>query len=296
MKLRHWIPALLLAAAPVMAQVPPQLDRLQRADGAHVVPDHFLRRWDPVTVLFDRDRGPASGGPEDAAEKLVTMSPAKPGAWTWLGARTLQFRPAEPWEPLRREVVTLDGAATTLIPLLPVPTATGPSDADNGVADLDTIALQFDQPVDLAALGRLLTISLKPQADPGAQASQVLTAQDFTLRPVERAGRGDKQTILVTLHQPVPDGQVATLRLRLSDEPGLDDPVFDLPLKSALPFKLRDTYCTDGYDHSTVDDVVRCSPSDTPKPRGGDVAVLGDAGGFGHRQGAGRAADYATGG
>ena len=89
--------ALLLGTVPAMAQVPPVLDRLQRADGTQVLPDRFLRRWDPVTVLFDHDAGPRGGGPEDAPERLVTLSPAKPGAWTWLGPRTLQFRPAEPW-------------------------------------------------------------------------------------------------------------------------------------------------------------------------------------------------------
>ena len=35
-----------------------QLDLLQRADGAKVVPERFLRSWDPVTLFFDRDRGP----------------------------------------------------------------------------------------------------------------------------------------------------------------------------------------------------------------------------------------------
>ena len=89
---------------------PPALDRLHRADGALLVPDHFLRGWDPVTVFFDHDTGPAAGGPEDAPERLVTLAPPQPGAWTWLDARTLQFRPAEPWTPLRRETVTVAGA------------------------------------------------------------------------------------------------------------------------------------------------------------------------------------------
>src|SRR5205814_1869805 len=60
-----------------------QLDRLQRADGAKVVPERFLRSWDPVTLFFDRDRGPQAGGPEDAPERFVTMKPAVPGAWQW---------------------------------------------------------------------------------------------------------------------------------------------------------------------------------------------------------------------
>ena len=29
------------------------------ATGTVIVPDHFLRRWDPVTIFFDRDLGPA---------------------------------------------------------------------------------------------------------------------------------------------------------------------------------------------------------------------------------------------
>ncbi len=271
---------LLALAAPAAAQVPPQLDRLHRADGVQVVPDRFLRRWDPVTILFDTDAGPAHGGPEDAPERLATLSPARPGAWTWLGPRTLQFRPAEPWEPLLRERVVLAGPdggagarATTLVPLLPVPTATGPADPDAGTADLDTVSLTFDQPVDVAALARLLTITLTPQAGTPAsgasaadgadrpQGAQTLTAQDYDIRPVERTARGAAQTYLVVLHRPVPDGRVATLRLRLSDEPGLDDPSFSLALRSAVPFRLGDAYCGDGYDHAAVDGVVRCTPS-----------------------------------
>ncbi len=259
MKLAAIAFALLLGTVPAIAQVPPVLDRLQRADGTQVLPDRFLSRWDPVTVLFDHDAGPPGGGPEDAPEHLVTLSPAKPGAWTWLGPRTLQFRPAEPWEPLRRETVTLDGKPTTLVPLLTPPVATGPADPANGTTDLDTISLVFPQPVDEAVLARLLTIELTPQT--GNARPQALSPQDYDVRAVERSGRGDKQSYLVVLHRPVPDGQVATLHLRLSDTPGLDDPIFDLPLRSASPFRLSDTYCGDSYDHSTVDGVTICTPS-----------------------------------
>lgn len=255
---------ILIAALPARAEmgpaVPPQLDRLQRADGAHVVPDRFLRRWDPVTILFDAPTGPDAGGPEDHPERLTTLSPPKPGSWTWLGAKTLQFRPTEPWEPLRRETVTVAGSATKLIPLLPVPSAVGPSDPANGTPDLNTVALTFDQPVDLAALARLLTIDIAPQAGVAKTGAQTLTAQDFDLRPVERAGRNDKQTVMVVLRRPVPDGRVATLHLRLSDEPGLDDPNFSLALRSATPFALTYTGCGESYGSQHLDGVARCSP------------------------------------
>src|SRR5262249_40666390 len=72
------------------SSAPGALDLLQRADGAQIVPERFLRRWDPVTVFFNLDTGPAAGGPEDAPEKYVTIAPAQAGSWQWLGPRVLQ--------------------------------------------------------------------------------------------------------------------------------------------------------------------------------------------------------------
>ena len=259
----------LLLALPSFAQTPPPLDLLQRADGTQVVPDRFLRRWDAVTVLLDRDAGPAAGGPEDHPERIVTLEPPHPGAWTWLGPRTLQFRPAEPWQPLLRQTVRLGAAATTLVPLLPAPASTAPDNTPNGVAGLDTVALTFAEPVDMAALRRLLTVELSPQPGVTGAGTQTLAAGDLDLRAMERSDRADRQTYLVVLRRPVPDGRVATLRLRLSDEPGLDDPSFELKLRSAAPFGLTDTYCGDGYSHSSQDGMTVCAPDkgSVPKPR-----------------------------
>ncbi|MGL4966989.1 MAG: Ig-like domain-containing protein [Inquilinus sp.] len=122
-------------AAPALAQTTPPaaLDQIQRADGVQVVPERFLRRWDPVTVFFNRDAGPRAGGPEDDPAKFATLSPDQPGAWQWLGPRVLQFRPGEPWEPLRRVTVTSAGHATELVPLLPTPVATSPANQADGI-------------------------------------------------------------------------------------------------------------------------------------------------------------------
>ena len=42
-------------------------DRVQRADGARVVPEKFLRDWDPVTIFFDSDAGPQKRRPRRRA-------------------------------------------------------------------------------------------------------------------------------------------------------------------------------------------------------------------------------------
>ncbi len=249
------------AAAPLPQ--PASYDRLQRADGSVIVPDRFLRSWDPVTVLLDRDAGPAQGGPEDHPERWATLAPSHPGAWTWIGPRTLQFRPATPWEPLLRETVTAAGQTRRLVPLLPLPLSAGPADAPDGLAGLDAIALTFPGPVDRAALARLLTIELTAQQASGTR--QVLTDGDFDLSAIPRSGVAARQTVLVTLHAPVPDGMLATLHLRLSDEPGLDEPSFSLTLHGAAPFALTDSYCGSDHGHTVTDGVMVCAPdADAP--------------------------------
>ena len=264
---------LMLLIGPTRADdAPAPLDQVQRADGALVVPDHFLRRWDPVTVFFQADTGPAQAGPEDHPERFVTFAPAQPGEWRWLGARVLQFRPAEPWTPLRRVQVTAGARSATLIPLLPAPLQTGPQDAPEGIANLDTISLTFDEPVDPEALARLLTIELRPLPGIDGTGSQTLTRADFDIRPLERAGRADRQTYLVMLHQPLPDQRLVILHLRLSDAPGLDDPLFELRLRTATPFTLSSLDCGGSYRASTADGLTTCNPGDDhPQQRSIDL-------------------------
>jgi len=267
-----FLPALLLLPCLARAQTTPApLDQVQRVDGALVVPDHFLRRWDPVTVFFPADTGPSQAGAEDHPERFVTLTPAQPGAWRWLGARVLQFRPAEPWTPLRRVSIAAGDRSAALVPLLPEPVQTAPEDQPEGIAYLDTIALTFQDPVDPSALARLLTIELRPLPGIDVNGGQTLTGDDFDIRPLERANRADRQTYLVMLHQPLPDQRLAILRLRLSDEPGMDDPIFQLRLRTATPFTLSDLDCGDGYAARNTDGLTLCTPDSNPDDSGKGV-------------------------
>jgi uncharacterized protein YfaS (alpha-2-macroglobulin family) len=242
------------------AQVPPQLDHLQRADGAKVVPDRFLRSWDPVTLFFDHDVGPANGGPEDDPTRLVTMKPDLPGAWQWLGPRALQFRPADAWKPLTPVEIEAQGIKTRLVPLLPVPVSTSPNEQSEPTTDLDRIVLTFADPVDIGALTRLLSIELRPSPGIEASGGQMLGPQDYVVQALERSKRDDKQSYVVQLNNSIPDGRVAILRLRLSDEPGLDDPIYELHLSSALPFTVKTADCGRDLDSDTTGGVLRCKP------------------------------------
>ncbi|MBG0809062.1 alpha-2-macroglobulin [Methylosinus sp. H3A] len=250
--------ACLSVSAPLRAE-PASFDQLRRADGARIVPDKFLRSFDPITIFFDRDIGPKAGGAEDAHEKFVRLSGEPAGEWRWIGARALQFRPAEPWKPLQRVDIEAGAAATRLVALLPTPTSTNPTESAEPVADLEQITLTFPEPVDIAALARLLTIELRPAPGISPLGGQLLTMKDYDIRPLERAERSAAQSVAVRLRETVRDGRVAILRLKLADEPGLDDEIFELRARSAAPFAVTEASCGRGWSDDKQDGVLRCA-------------------------------------
>lgn len=239
-------------------------DRVQRADGARVTPDRFLRGYDPLTVFFVAETGPKAGGPEDAPNKYVAFTPQPAGEWRWVGARALQFRPAAPWTPLARYVVRVGGVETPLVALLPTPTETSPGADDDPPAELTQIALTFNEPLDVAALARLMTIELRPSPGVEPQGGQLLSPAAYDIRPLERAARDKGQTYVVRFHEAVSDGRVAILRLKLSDAPGLDDETFELRARTAPPFTMSEASCGRGWSDDRLDNVLRCASSGVP--------------------------------
>jgi uncharacterized protein YfaS (alpha-2-macroglobulin family) len=205
--------------------------------GSIIVPDKFLRRWDPVTLFFDKDTGPAKGGAEDAPDRYVTMSPAQPGAWNWLNARTLQFRPAEPWPALGRFTWRVGERSIELTRLLDPTLKSLPANGASNLDPIDSLTLQFAEPLDIKALAQILDIGLTPL--PGLDTSQTrhLTPRDFDIKPLERTGRADKATYVIELHQPVPNGMRVVATLDLSPDKGLEGTVQRIEFTTAEAFR-----------------------------------------------------------
>ena len=237
MKFRAWLPLFFIAAA-LSAQV-------GKPGTTTVVPDEFLRRWDPLTVFFAAPTGPAAGGAEDAPARYVQLAPAQPGAFTWLDARTLQFRPAEPWPPLATVTVKVEGKLFRLATLMAAPTASEPRDGAEGLPPLETIGLTFPEPIAPEALARALTIEHRPLPGLAGDDTRRLSRQDFEVKSVERARPGDAASYVVRLRQPVPLGRKVFVRfaLRLGDGSetgsgsGRSGAVSELAFSTAEPFR-----------------------------------------------------------
>jgi uncharacterized protein YfaS (alpha-2-macroglobulin family) len=219
-----------------MADEPPA-KAMKPPAGISIVPDKFLRRWDPVTIFFDRNAGPANGGPEHAPEKFATVTPPVAGAFTWLNGRTLQFRPAEPWPALTRYTWHVGDRSIVIASLMEAPQTTLPANNATGLEPVDSLTLDFAQPVDPKALAQMIEIDMTPL--PGLNKGQAsrIDPQDFEIKPIERSERSGKAVYVVALRKPIPSGTHTVVTLKLSTEPGLDATVERFSFDTAEAFR-----------------------------------------------------------
>jgi hypothetical protein len=218
------------------------LQRPAAEHGTVVVPDRFLRSWDPLTVFFDTARGPGAG-PEDHPGSFVTMSPAHEGAWTWLDAKTLQFRPAEAWPPLTVYTVKAGGKTAYLSTLLAPPISVAPTDGSVGLDPVDTITLTFSEPVDPKVLARNATIEIRALPGLGEDPVTRLHGDDFEVKVLDRPNRKDPAQYSLVLRSPIPAGHRAVVRIGLALDEGADEAVFESRFDTAEPFRPVELGC-----------------------------------------------------
>ena len=254
-----------LASSPTSVYAQEETLHLQPPPGALIVPDKFLRRWDSVTLFFDHNTGPDRGGPEDHPGRYVSLTPAHPGAFTWLNARTLQFRPTEPWPPLTRFTWQIHNKRVELTTLMSAPVSSIPNQNARNLHSVKTITLTFPEPLDQVVLNQMISIELRPLPGVGSGRQRWLDADDFDIKVIERRNRSDHATYVLLLHNPIAEATTARLHLRLSLEDRMDEAFHDIVFSTAEPFRITQFGCPaqrlpttiDGVDYAP-EQAIRC--------------------------------------
>ncbi|MDP2340780.1 MAG: alpha-2-macroglobulin family protein [Deltaproteobacteria bacterium] len=206
-------------------------DRVARAAPAttEVLPEKFLRGYDPVTVTYVGDVGPGPG-PADDASSFAQLKPAWPGAWTWADKRTLQFRPAEPWPALARFAVDArssgggasGGAGTNkvLTTMMTAPSSMHPTSGASGLPPFHTLTLAFPQPLGIDELKQMVRLEVRDL--PGLADSPRRQIDSFQLALLPRTDQKDPAVYAVSFDGDVGEGQmlVVTVALALGDAEG----------------------------------------------------------------------------
>lgn len=203
-----------------------------------IIPDRFLRRWDPVTIFFSRNAGPVAPGSEDHPDKFVSVDTEQPGAYRWLDSRTLQFQPSAPWPSLSRFTWTVDGKSKTLVTLMEPPVSTIPAGESEGLEPVDEITLTFAEPLNPAALAAMVSIELRPLPGVGADKSYWLTKNDFTIKVKERLSLSDEASYVLVLKEPIPSGKKIIVRMRLTLDDNETQSFKEFSFSTAEPFRV----------------------------------------------------------
>jgi alpha-2-macroglobulin len=210
-----------------------------RDGSSKVLPEKFLRGFDPVTVYFDSNQAPGPGSADDG-EKFLKIVPPWPGAYFWADRKTLQFRPAEPWPPLARFAVDAKGARRVLTTMMSAPSSMSPSADSTELRPFRTITLTFPQALPMAALKSMIRIEIRDL--PGLADSPRRAVKDFNLALLPRATARDAATYAVTLNDDVPEGK--QLQVQVSLALGEEDKVlWTGRLSTRTPFHLDGVSC-----------------------------------------------------
>jgi uncharacterized protein YfaS (alpha-2-macroglobulin family) len=186
-----------------------------------LLPERFLREYDPVTVFFAQDRGPRDGGPGDDASSLLAISPAQSGEYRWLDAKTLQFLPAEPWPALRTFVFRTPSGSFSRSTLMSPPISAQPAHGARDLASIKDITLGFATPLPLDSLADMIGIEVRSLPGLGSQPPTLLSRRDFTIKELDRSDRKSPARYLVSLNSAIGDGKAVTLRVKLSLDEGI---------------------------------------------------------------------------
>ena len=240
-----------------------------------IVPERFLRGYDPVTVFYDRPVGPARGGPADgpggylrivpavpvgaagavpvgAADAVASLRSAAasgwaagaapgdavPGEYRWLDDRTLQFLPAVPWPALRDFSVQAADRTVKLVTLLVPPVAIEPAPGSTGLEPIGSFLLRFPSLLDAGVLARLVRIEVRDLPGFSTAGAWTIAAPDLTVRELESSRSPEGAAYQVALKSPIPYGKRAVLSLQLSLEPAMSDSVAAYTFQTRPEFRL----------------------------------------------------------
>jgi uncharacterized protein YfaS (alpha-2-macroglobulin family) len=229
---------LLLLAAPALAQYRPA-DQGQRPASGGILPEQFLRGFDPITVYFGSDQVGERANADDGSTRMK-ISPDWPGAYVWVDKRTLQFRPAEPWPALARFSIDASGSRRVLTTMMSAPSAMAPSPGTEGLRPFRVITLTFPQAYPVASLKKMLSLEIRDL--PGLGDSPARKVNTYALAPLPRATHRDPATWTVTLDEDVPEGKqlVVSVSLALGTE---GTTLWQGRASTRTPFTLTEVRC-----------------------------------------------------
>ena len=218
-------------------------------EGVTVVPEIFLRSYDPVTIFFPEESRLSTDELADDSGELLQIEPDHPGEYRWLDAKTLQFLPTIRWPALRRFTISVNGVAHPLVTLMAAPKSIAPSSGSQELEPIQEIKLSFPDRLNIDELSTMLRFEVRPT--PGLEATDNgtvpalvrLTNRDFSVKEIERVSIRDAVQYQITFDDPISYGRILTMTLQLSLDERLKGALVRHTFATQTPFRLTGIGC-----------------------------------------------------
>ena len=205
-----------------------------------VIPQQLVRIWDPITIFFTRDMRPVDEQGAALPENLVTIRPHVNGAYKWIDARTLQFRPARPWPVGQHLEVLADGQAFKLPVALEPPVRTLPAAGVATVSELSEVVLEFPHPVTAELIADRLKVRLTERAQHNPDHAKWRDLAFFKVKVLSTDRR--KTRLSVQFEAPIPSATHLDLALQLTSKK--EGPKWTSRMTTAREFRVIGIGCS----------------------------------------------------
>ena len=209
-----------------------------------VVPEHFLREYDPITIFFNAEQPELSQ--RKPIESFFKIMPTHPGEYRWVNERTLQFLPAIPWPALETIRISIDNiTAPNLITLMNPPRYTIPDNGSSQLEPIRFITLYFPGAVDKNKLARMITLEVSNLPGLDEQNTVLLDQRFFDIKSLERKSIKDPYAFQLKFKRPIGYGKRLKVRMKLSLDPALKDTVSENIYFTKPLFRITGIGCRD---------------------------------------------------
>lgn len=222
--------------------VPGEFSPVAFDDECIILPELFLRSYDPVTVFYKDTIGPPSGGPLDNPEGIISIYPPHPGEYKWIDGKILQFLPTVPWAPLEQYEITSRGVSHQLFTLMIPPKSVLPSRRSN-LDPFTGFTFTFAERIEPDDLAGMISLEIKPLPGIGEQETFWISREDFHIKELEQRQGSPDSNYIVTLSSPIEYGKRATLTLKLSLNPGIPGSVASYIFETKREFTVKGMGC-----------------------------------------------------
>ncbi len=206
---------------------------------ASVVPESFLRGYDPVTVRYAESVGPSDkAAPADGPGEWLGIEPALPGEYRWLDRHTIQFLPAVPWPPLSRFGVEYKGGSRSLLTMMSAPSSIEPRQGSADLEPIDGFTLVFPSRIDPEALARMIRFEIRDLPGVDSSGARWLASPSLSVRELPAPRQKGAVAYRVALREKVPYGKKAILHLRLSLDETMRDSIAAYSFSTKADFRL----------------------------------------------------------